>query len=122
LGTKQYFKDIYAVPIDKFKSNKRAAELQAKIKPFILRRTKQQVAEELPEKTEMVLYCELQPQQRGIYDAYEKEFREYISATTDDVLKRSPMNVLKGLPVCARSAIRPCCLPAKSHQGMNRLR
>nr|WP_256474468.1 DEAD/DEAH box helicase [Mucilaginibacter aurantiaciroseus] len=97
LGTKQYFKDIYAVPIDKFKSNKRAAELQTKIKPFILRRTKQQVAEELPEKTEMVLYCEMQPQQRGIYDAYEKEFREYISATTDDVLKRSPMNVLKGL-------------------------
>ncbi|MEB0278822.1 MULTISPECIES: DEAD/DEAH box helicase [unclassified Mucilaginibacter] len=97
LGTKQYFKDIYAVPIDKFKSNKRAAELQTKIKPFILRRTKQQVAEELPEKTEMVLYCEMQPQQSGIYDAYEKEFREYISATTDDVLKRSPMNVLKGL-------------------------
>ncbi|MFD0767310.1 DEAD/DEAH box helicase [Mucilaginibacter lutimaris] len=97
LGTKQYFKDIYAVPIDKFKVMKRSNELQAKIKPFILRRTKQQVAQELPEKTEMVLYCPLQPQQRGIYDAYEKEFREYISATTDDVLKRSPMNVLKGL-------------------------
>nr|WP_184549205.1 DEAD/DEAH box helicase [Mucilaginibacter sp. FT3.2] len=97
LGTKQYFKDIYAVPIDKFKSHKRAAELQHKIKPFILRRTKQQVAAELPEKTEMVLYCEMKEQQRKTYDAYEKEFREYISATTSDELRKTPMNVLKGL-------------------------
>jgi SNF2 family DNA or RNA helicase len=72
LGSKQYFKDIYAVPIDKFKSNKRAEELQNKIKPFILRRTKQQVAAELPEKTEMLLYCPMQDQQQKIYDAYEK--------------------------------------------------
>lgn len=117
LGTKQYFKDIYAVPIDKFKSKKRAAQLQAKIKPFILRRTKQQVAEELPEKTEMVLYCELQPQQRGIYDTYEKEFREYISATTDDVLKRSPMNVLKGLTRLRQICDSPMLLTGEKPPG-----
>ncbi len=40
LGSKQYFKDIYAIPIDKFEYSKRAIELQKKIKPFILRRTK----------------------------------------------------------------------------------
>ncbi len=97
LGGKLYFKQIYAMPIDQFKSSKRAAELQNKIKPFILRRTKQQVATDLPEKTEMVLYCEMKAQQRDIYDAYEKEFRDYISATTGDVLKKTPMNVLKGL-------------------------
>lgn len=117
LGTKQYFKDIYAVPIDKFKSNKRAAQLQAKIKPFILRRTKQQVAQELPEKTEMVLYCDMQPQQRGIYDAYEKEFREYISATTDDVLKRSPMNVLKGLTRLRQICDSPMLLTGEKPPG-----
>jgi len=117
LGTKQYFRDIYAVPIDKFKNNKRAAELQAKIKPYILRRTKQQVAEELPEKTEMVLYCELQPQQRGIYNAYEKEFREYISATTDDVLKRSPMNVLKGLTRLRQICDSPLLLTGEKPPG-----
>jgi SNF2 family DNA or RNA helicase len=50
LGSKQYFKDIYAIPIDKFEYSKRALELQQKIKPFILRRTKKQVASELPEK------------------------------------------------------------------------
>ena len=97
LGSKLYFKQIYSSPIDMFKSSKRALELQNKIKPFILRRTKQQVAPDLPEKTEMVLYCEMKAEQRAIYDAYEREFRDYISATTDDILKKTPMNVLKGI-------------------------
>jgi hypothetical protein len=72
LGSKQYFKEIYSAPIDMFKNTKRAVELQNKIRPFILRRTKQQVAAELPEKTEMVLYCEMAEQQRDIYTAYER--------------------------------------------------
>lgn len=97
LGSKQYFRDVYSVPVDTFKNSKRAAELHQKVKPFILRRTKSAVAPELPDKTEMVLYCEMPEEQRKIYDAYEKEFREYISATTDEALKKSPMNVLKGL-------------------------
>ena len=97
LGSKQYFRDIYSSPIDKFKDSKRAVELQNKIKPFILRRTKSQVATELPDKTEMVLFCEMKEEQRKIYDKYEKEFREYISATDNEELRKNPMNVLKGL-------------------------
>jgi hypothetical protein len=97
LGSRQYFKDIYSSPIDKFKVSQRARELQQKIKPFILRRTKDQVATELPEKTEMVLYCEMGAEQRGIYDAYEKEFREFIVATSQDELNKSSMHVLKGI-------------------------
>src|SRR5208282_3663965 len=38
------------------------------LRPFILRRTKQQVAKDLPEKTEQTLYCELEPEQRKLYD------------------------------------------------------
>jgi hypothetical protein len=117
LGTKQYFKDIYAVPIDKFKVYKRANELQNKIRPFILRRTKQQVATELPERTEMVLYCEMQEQQRKIYDAYEKEFREFISATDGDILKKSPMNVLKGLTKLRQICDSPLLLNGEKPPG-----
>jgi len=97
LGSKQYFKDIYSQPIDMFKVSKRQTELQQKIKPFVLRRTKQEVAGELPDKTEMVLYCEMQAEQRKLYDAYEREFRELISATTQDKLPKKAMHVLKGL-------------------------
>ncbi|BAP31385.1 Snf2 family protein [Chryseobacterium sp. StRB126] len=97
LGSKQSFKDIYAIPIDKFEYSKRAIELQQKIKPFILRRTKKQVAKELPEKTETVIYCEMNTEQRKIYDAYEKELREFIAANDDDDLNKNSMHVLTGL-------------------------
>jgi SNF2 family DNA or RNA helicase len=97
LGSRQYFKDIYSQPIDKFKVGKRTNELQQKIRPFILRRTKDEVATELPEKTEMILYCAMQDEQRKVYDAYEKEFREFISATTQEELPKKSMYVLKGL-------------------------
>ena len=97
LGSKVYFKQIYSQPIDMFKSTKRAIELQNKIKPFVLRRTKQQVATDLPEKTEMVVYCDMKPEQRTIYDAYEKQFRDYISATTSEKLENKSMDVLKGI-------------------------
>lgn len=97
LGSKQYFRDIYAIPIDKFEYSKRASELQQKIRPFILRRTKQQVAKQLPAKTEMVIYCEMNAEQRKIYDRYERELRELISATDEETIRKNSMHVLTGL-------------------------
>jgi SNF2 family DNA or RNA helicase len=91
--------------------------LQHKIKPFVLRRTKQQVAAELPEKTEMVIYCEMKEQQRKIYDAYEKEFREYISATTSDELRKTPMNVLKGLTKLRQICDSPLLIDGEKPPG-----
>jgi non-specific serine/threonine protein kinase len=41
--------------------------------PFILRRTKEQVAKDLPDKTEMILFCEMGEEQRKIYDAYRND-------------------------------------------------
>lgn len=97
LGNRQYFKDIYSQPIDKFGDTKRAVELQQKINPFILRRTKKQVATELPEKTEMIIYCEMGIEQRKVYDAYEKEFRNYLLGKPEEDLRRDSMNILQGL-------------------------
>nr|WP_294895394.1 DEAD/DEAH box helicase [uncultured Pedobacter sp.] len=112
LGSKRYFKDIYAMPIDMFKDGKKASALHQKVKPFILRRTKSEVDLQLPEKTEMVLYCEMEAEQRRIYEAYEKEFREYISAITNEELRRDSMNVLKGL-----TRLRQICNSPKLLKG-----
>jgi SNF2 family DNA or RNA helicase len=117
LGSKSYFKQIYSQPIDMFKSGPRAIELQQKISPFILHRSKQEVATDLPEKTEMVLYCEMKPEQRDIYDAYEKEFRDYISATTGDELKKTPMNVLKGITRLRQICDSPLLLKDETMPG-----
>jgi len=97
LGSRQFFRDTYSIPIDRFKYRKRMVELQKKVAPFILRRTKQQVATELPEKTEMILYCPMGDEQRKVYDRYEKEFREFISAETNDELAKKSIHVLRGL-------------------------
>lgn len=118
LGSKQHFKDIYAVPIDKFEYSKRALELQRKIKPFILRRTKKQVAKELPEKTEMVIYCDMNTEQRKVYDTYERELREFISATNDEEIHRNSMHVLTGLTKLRQICNSPVLLK-EGHSGDN---
>ena len=97
LGSKQYFKRHYSTPIDRFSDNKRAKELQQKINPFLLRRTKEQVAKELPEKTEMVIYCEMGAEQRKVYDAYAKQFREFLEKKKDADIPKHTMHVLQGL-------------------------
>lgn len=97
LGNREYFRQQYAVPIDQFKDAKRAEELQQKIKPFILRRTKAQVATELPDKTEMVIYCEMGTRQREIYDSVRNDIRDYLMGRSEDELHRSSMQVLQGI-------------------------
>ncbi|MES2691582.1 MAG: DEAD/DEAH box helicase, partial [Bacteroidota bacterium] len=96
-GSRQQFKELYAVPIDQFKDSKRAAELQQKINPFVLRRTKEQVAQELPDKTEMVIYCEMGEEQRKVYRSTEEEIRRYIESRDTEELPESSMFVLQGI-------------------------
>lgn len=118
LGSKQFFKDTYAIPIDQFQYTKRAIELQEKVKPFILRRTKKQVAKELPEKTEMLIYCEMNEEQRKIYEAYETELREFISANEDEDIKKNSMHVLTGLTKLRQICNSPVLLK-KGHSAEN---
>jgi len=96
-GSKQQFADLYSTPIDQFKDKRRAEELQQKIRPFILRRTKEQVATELPDKTEIILYCEMGAEQREVYEANKKEIQDYILNKTEDELPKSSMHVLKSI-------------------------
>ncbi len=69
LGTEQHFSQVYRKPIEKHADTERAAVLRQKIAPFMLRRTKNQVATELPAKTEMVQLLELAADQRNLYES-----------------------------------------------------
>ena len=117
LGTKQFFKDHYSMPIDKFKDIKRAQELQQKVSPFILRRTKKQVAKELPEKTEMVLFCEMGTEQRRVYEAYEKEFWQYLNTTAEGDIPRDQLHVLQGLTKLRQICDSPALLNDEEYYG-----
>lgn len=69
LGTEQHFQQVYRKPIEKHADAERAHALKLKIAPFMLRRTKSQVATELPEKTEMIQLLELESDQRNLYES-----------------------------------------------------
>lgn len=98
LGSVQKFKEDYSTPIDKDGNEVMAGELNRVINPFILRRTKENVASELPDKTEDILYCEMETGQRRVYDAYRNEYRNrLISKIEEDGMEKSKMMVLEAL-------------------------
>ena len=117
LGNKTFFREHYSSPIDKFKDTKRAIELQKKISPFILRRTKKQVAPELPEKTEMVIYCEMGEEQQRVYDSYKEEYRNFLTTRKEEDLSKHSMHILKGLTQLRQICDAPCLLKDEVFYG-----
>jgi len=98
LGSIEFFRQEFAIPIDKLGEADRKAHLRKLLYPFILRRTKEQVAKDLPEKQEMILWCEMGDEQRRIYDAYRNDYRDKILGTIDNQgLGKSQLTILQGL-------------------------
>ncbi len=98
LGTMEFFRQEFAIPIDKFGEQDRKEHLKKILYPFILRRTKEQVARDLPEKQEMILFCEMEEEQRSIYDAYRNDFRNQILGTIETQgIQKSQLTILQGL-------------------------
>jgi superfamily II DNA or RNA helicase len=84
------------------------------LRPFILRRTKQQVARELPEKTEQTIYCELEGPQRKHYDELRKHYRESLLARVQSQgMAKSKMHVLEALLRLRQAACHPGLIDVK---------
>jgi hypothetical protein len=79
------FKDYYARPIEKSGNSELLAQLRRRIRPLIMRRTKEQVAADLPEKQEQVLEVELHPAHRKVYQTHLQRERQKILGLLDDV-------------------------------------
>ena len=98
LGSMEFFRQEFAIPIDKLGEPERKEHLKKVLYPFILRRTKEQVAKGLPDKIETVLFCEMEDEQRQIYDAYRNDFRDQILGTIETQgIQRSQLTILQGL-------------------------
>ena len=69
LGTHQHFTETFAIPIERDKDRNRLKQLQRLIHPFILRRMKNDVLQELPAKTEITLQVEMSTQEAALYEA-----------------------------------------------------
>jgi superfamily II DNA or RNA helicase len=78
------------------------------LRPFILRRTKEQVTPELPAKLEQTLYCELERTQRATYDELRDHYRRTLLQTVErDGLGRSKLHVLEALLRLRQAACHP---------------
>lgn len=80
LGSKREFINHYVRPMSQGDGDI-AARLQKRLKPFILRRLKSKVAAELPMRTDTILYCELDEDERNVYESL-------LAATRSEVLQK----------------------------------
>jgi SNF2 family DNA or RNA helicase len=82
--------------------------LASALRPFILRRTKQQVAADLPEKFEQTIFCELDKPQRALYDELKEHYRQSLLGQIDrEGLGKSKLQVLEALLRLRQAACHP---------------
>ncbi|MDQ6761415.1 MAG: SNF2-related protein, partial [Bacteroidota bacterium] len=98
LGTVEFFRNEFSTPIDKLGEQEQKDHLRKLLYPFILRRTKEQVAKDLPDKTETILFCEMEDEQREIYEMFRNSYRDKIMGTIEGQgIGKSQLTILQGL-------------------------
>ncbi len=118
LGGRRDFAERYEKPI--LAGEARAADrLRARLRPFVLRRLKKNVASELPPRSETVLYCELEPHERTVYDAVR-------IAARDDVVRKledggNALTALAALLRLRQAACHTGLLPGRDADGSSKV-
>jgi SNF2 family DNA or RNA helicase len=98
LGDQASFSRLYRVPIEKRGDEARRMHLTARIRPFVLRRRKDEVAPELPPRTEIERFVALEGGQRDLYEAVRASMHDRVRlALAEQGLDRSQVVVLDAL-------------------------
>ncbi|WP_169749137.1 DEAD/DEAH box helicase [Flavihumibacter petaseus] len=115
MGTLEFFRKEYAVPIDRDQDEEKISALQKLTAPFLLRRTKQQVASDLPPKTEMLRWCEMGTEQKAFYDETLSQVRDSIFLNIkNEGLGKSKLSILQGMQRLRQICAAPQLLPEAS--------
>ena len=108
LGSMDYFKREFVTPIESRASEDTAQLLRRLIYPFVLRRTKEQVAPELPARTERILYTDLESPQRKLYNTTRDYYRGLLMGVIDERgIDDARMQILEGLLRLRQICIHP---------------
>lgn len=109
LGTRKHFNRYFRTPIENHGSTDRQQRLSSLIRPFLLRRRKEQVATELPPKTEIVREVALEPEQARLYESIRVSMEQRVRALlAERGLARSHIEMLDALLKLRQT----CCHPA----------
>ncbi|MDZ7832681.1 MAG: DEAD/DEAH box helicase [Desulfobacterales bacterium] len=108
LGSFAEFNEKFAIPIEKHQDRNVRRRLKRLVQPFILRRTKHQVIEELPQRTNILLHVELSDEERAFYEALRQK-------ALDNLDKEAGGNAGKSMHLRILAEImklrRACCNP-----------
>ena len=108
LGSIKSFDDEFIQPIEKNNDTQKSELLRSLIEPFILRRTKEQVAKDLPDLTEQVIYCEMSDAQRKCYESEKSSIRNSIMENiATQGYDRSAIAIFRGLTRLRQLANHP---------------
>lgn len=108
LGSQTFFRNEFQIPIEKRNDDQKMQRLYGIIKPFMLRRNKSQVATDLPEKVESVLFCDMTPEQEQQYEEAKSYYRNLIlERIEEEGMAKSQMIVLQGLTKLRQIANHP---------------
>ena len=111
-GNREFFKREYADPIDRDRNEEKIWMLQKLTAPFILRRTKEQVAKDLPEKTESVLWCNMSMAQKNMYDNIRDSIKSNLFLNIkNEGIGKSKLAVLQGIMKLKQVCSSPLLLP-----------
>jgi superfamily II DNA or RNA helicase len=113
LGGRSDFAEQYARPIAEGRAGT-AAALRQRIKPFVLRRLKKDVAPELPPRTEGVLRVELTDGERAVYDAVRAATQKDVLALLQDGGGKGVIAALEALLRLRQAACHPSLVPGQS--------
>jgi SNF2 family DNA or RNA helicase len=98
LGSREFFRNEFATQIDKNNNKDVSITLKRIIKPFMLRRTKAEVAQDLPEKTESILWCQMTDEQQELYNTYKDFYRGALTQKiANDGIAKAGIYILEGL-------------------------
>ncbi|MDD2197030.1 MAG: DEAD/DEAH box helicase [Bacteroidales bacterium] len=108
LGSFKTFRNEYIDPIERDGDEVAREKLKMLVKPFILRRSKQEVAPELPQLSEQVVYCNLTDGQKTIYEKEKSEIRNHIMGNIEsNGYGQSSISIFRGLTRLRQIANHP---------------
>jgi superfamily II DNA or RNA helicase len=103
------FKEYYATAIEKKQNGELLAQLRRRIRPLMLRRTKEQVASDLPPKQEQVLEVELHPKHRRLYQTHLQRERQKILGLIGD-MNANRFTILRSLTLLRQLSLHPALI------------
>ncbi|MST32352.1 helicase SNF2, partial [Acidimicrobiaceae bacterium USS-CC1] len=110
------FAETYRVPIERHHDEERLDQLRRRIKPVMLRRTKEQVAADLPDKQEQVLELDLHPRHRKLYQTWLARERQKILGLLGDI-DGNRFEIFRSLTLLRQAALDVSLVDA-SHAGV----